>query len=80
MIARKQKMMHVMLPVTSADTGAKAFFLEGMKGFELDDLSRVQSRDRQDPAKLRMFPILSLSLNPKPETLNSVCSLSSHYP
>jgi len=55
-----------MLPVTSADTGAKAFFLEGMKGFELDDLSKVQSRDRQDPAKLRMFPILLLSLNPKP--------------
>jgi hypothetical protein len=52
MIARQQRMMHVMLPVTVADDGAKAFFLNGMNGFIQDDLSKVVSRDGSNAAKL----------------------------
>lgn len=55
--AASQNLMHVALPVTVSDDAAKDFFLKGMKGFVLDDLSTVLSRDGSDAAKLRQFLI-----------------------
>ena len=52
MIARKQGMMHLMIPVVVKDEGAKNWVLDGLNGFKLDDLSGVASYDGQDPAAL----------------------------
>jgi hypothetical protein len=60
MIARQQRMMHVMLPVTVADDNAKAFFLNGLNGFVLDDLSQVVSRYGSNDARLREFAYLCM--------------------
>lgn len=51
-IAQKQGMMHVMAPVVVKDENAKNFFLNGNTGFQLDDLSSVQSYDGQNAADL----------------------------
>jgi len=52
MIARKQGMMHLMIPLVVKDEGAKNWVLDGLNGFKLDDLSGVASYDGQDPAAL----------------------------
>lgn len=66
-------------------SGAKAFFLEGMKGFALDDLSSVVSRDRQDAAKLRtpsLHPFIPSSPHPliSPSLINLDAPLLSSLP
>ena len=40
-IARKQGMNHLMLPFVKGDEGTKAFCLDGLAGFAVDDLSSV---------------------------------------
>jgi len=68
MIARKQGMMHLMMPVVVKDEIAKSFALAGLKDFALDDLSNVVSYDGQDAASLlyedATFTIFSKTLSP----------------
>ena len=79
LIAHKQGMMHMMLPVVVKDDVAKNFALNGLKGYTLDDLSAVQSYDGQDAAELlredATFQCFSKALappNPAAETSTPV--------
>ena len=70
LIARKQGMMHVMLPVVVKDEAAKQFVLSGLNGFKQDDLAELKSYDGQDAADLLQedgtFCIFSKALAPVP--------------
>ena len=66
LVARKQGMMHLMMPVVIKDDTTKQFALSGLNGFKLDDLTDVKSYDGQDAAELLQedgtFCILSKAL------------------
>jgi len=75
LIARKQGMMHLMMPVVMKDEAAKQFALS-LNGFKLDDLSEVKSYDGQDAAALLQedgtFCILSKVLPQNPAVAQEV--------
>eukprot|EP00960_Hanusia_phi_P030478 748648-Hanusia_phi.AAC.2 len=53
MIARQQRMMHILIPVVKEDRDAKSFVLNGMRGFAEEHLGReIISYDGQQPAKI----------------------------
>ena len=51
-IACKQGMMHLMMPVVVKDEKARMFLLSGLSGFQQDDLSTIVSYDGQDASAL----------------------------
>ena len=51
-IACKQGMMHLMMPVVVKDENARRFLLSGLSGFQQDDLSTIVSYDGQDASAL----------------------------
>lgn len=84
LIAHKQGMMHLMMPVVVKDEVAKNFALKGLKDFQLDDLSGVASYDGQDAASLlyedATFQILSKTLSPAAPIPEDVVSADATTP
>ena len=84
LIARKQGMMHMMLPVVVKDEDTKNWALNGLTGFKLDDLSGIASYDGQDPSALLYedgtFNVFSKELAPSTPVVEDAAAAAASTP